>query len=53
MTTDHDKSLSRMSVEMTEDAASKVVDDNTDRIHVTAIEESKIRKAVGSDHFLV
>lgn len=46
MTTNHDKSLSRMSVEMTEDAAGKVASDNTEVIRVNAQEENKIRRAV-------
>jgi hypothetical protein len=40
-----------MSVDMDEDIAAKVVEENTERIHVTAIEERRIRKAVGLSSF--
>lgn len=47
MATDYSKSLSRMSIEMNEDTATKDVgNDNDERIIVSALEESKIRKAV-------
>jgi len=52
MTTKHNKSLSRMSVEMTEDAGDAgikaVLGDHEERIIVSALEETKIRKAVSS-----
>jgi hypothetical protein len=47
MAIDHDKSPSRMSIEMNEDTAIKtVVSENDERIIVSALEESNIRKAV-------
>jgi hypothetical protein len=47
MAIDHDKSQSRMSIEMNENTAIKRgVNDNDERIIVSALEESNIRKAV-------